>query len=451
MTLNVGCFQVSLEDQPKDWELKSISEVAEVVGGGTPSTKNSLYWDGPISWITPKDLSQFNFRYIEKGERSITKEGLEKSSAKILPKGAVLLSSRAPIGYLAIANNEVTTNQGFRSLIPNLETSSEFLYYLLKANVEILKSNGSGTTFSELSGGRLKELKFHFPSKLEQNAISNFLALLDQKIELNHQMNETLEQMAQAIFKSWFVDFEPFRDPEHEWYVGEDGFEYNEELEKEIPKGWEVRSMKDLSFDFIDSYRGKKYPKTNDFIQDSAYIFIDSKCVINNRIDYSQVKFIEKIKYFEIAKSGLLENDIIMTTRGTLGRVAIFDKSEYEFAGINAQMLILRITDNEKIDPILFYYFLKGDEFQNLIEQYSSGSVAKQIPITQMKTIKVLNYPIRFQNSISNIIHPLEFKIRNNNKEIRILTKIRNLLLPQLISGKLRILDPEKFLEVLDT
>ena len=95
---------------PEDWDVKKICQVAEVIGGGTPSTKVSDYWGGQIAWITPKDLSNFKFRLIKNGERNITKEGLKNSSAKLLPKGTVLLTTRAPVGYLAIADNEITTN-----------------------------------------------------------------------------------------------------------------------------------------------------------------------------------------------------------------------------------------------------------------------------------------------------------------------------------------------------
>src|SRR4030042_4215484 len=173
---------------PEDWEVLSIADVSEVIGGGTPSTKISEYWDGDIAWITPRDLSNFKYRYIQKGERNITKKGLDNSSAKLLPKNTVLLTTRAPVGYLAIANNEVTTNQGFRSLIPNRNTNSEFLFYLLKNNVEVLKANSTGTTFGELSGSALKSFNFSFPKIKEQSVIAEILSSLDDKIELNQQM-----------------------------------------------------------------------------------------------------------------------------------------------------------------------------------------------------------------------------------------------------------------------
>jgi len=121
------------------WREVSLGEIGEIVGGGTPSTKKESYYGGNISWITPKDLSTHNERYIFMGERSITEEGLANSSAKLMPKGTVLFSSRAPIGYVAIAGKELCTNQGFKSLIPkNGLADSEFLYYLLNFRSSII-------------------------------------------------------------------------------------------------------------------------------------------------------------------------------------------------------------------------------------------------------------------------------------------------------------------------
>jgi len=208
MKCNTKYKDIKIEKIPEEWTIYEISDVAEVIGGGTPSTKVPEYWGGDISWITPKDLANYEFRYIKKGVRNITKKGLDHSSARILPKNTVLLTTRAPVGYLAIADNEVTTNQGFRSLVPKRGTISEFLFYLLKDNIAVLKANTTGTTFGELSGSVLKSLKFAFPPVEEQEVITKILSDLDSKIELNNQINENLEEIAQAIFKHWFIDFE---------------------------------------------------------------------------------------------------------------------------------------------------------------------------------------------------------------------------------------------------
>jgi len=194
-----------------DWPVCRISDVAEVVGGGTPSSKVEEYYGGDIPWITPKDLSSHREMYISAGGRNITGLGLSKSSAKMLPIDTVLLTSRAPIGYVAIAKTEVSTNQGFKSLILKEGNDPVFFYYLLKFNVPLFESRATGSTFKEISGQVLKDTELRIPDYETQKAIGEKLRSLDKKIELNSKINQTLEQMAQAIFKSWFVDFEPVK------------------------------------------------------------------------------------------------------------------------------------------------------------------------------------------------------------------------------------------------
>jgi len=227
---------------PEGWEVRKLGEVANVIGGGTPSTKKSEYWNGDIPWITPKDLSNYSFKYICKGERNISREGLKNSSAKLLPPGTILLSSRAPIGYVAIAKNELTTNQGFRSFITNEDKLNyEFLYYWLKTKKKVLESLAGGSTFKEISGTTIKNLEILLPPLKEQQKIAEILSSLDEKIELNIKMNKTLEEMAKAIFKRWFIDFE-FPNEEGKPYKSSGGEFINSEL-GEIPKGWKVENL----------------------------------------------------------------------------------------------------------------------------------------------------------------------------------------------------------------
>ena len=194
-----------------EWQELTISDVADVVGGGTPSTSDESNFNGEIPWITPKDLSGYSYRYITCGERNITEKGLQNSSARLLPKGAVLLTTRAPVGYVVIATRPMATNQGFRNLILREGFHPEFFYYLLKSNTDYLKAHASGTTFGELSGSTLKGLKFRIPPLSEQLVIARILGTLGDKIELNRQINETLKDTIQAIYKSWFIDFDPVR------------------------------------------------------------------------------------------------------------------------------------------------------------------------------------------------------------------------------------------------
>lgn len=177
-----------------EWIDCKISDIGTVVGGATPSTKkNENYEGGQISWITPKDLSTFDVRYIERGERNITEIGLKSCSTQLMPRNTILFSSRAPIGYIAIAAKELCTNQGFKSIIPNENIDPLFLYYLLKYNKDRIEALGSGTTFKEISGSTMKNIEVRVPKlKKVQSKIASILALIDDKIELNLKINNNL-------------------------------------------------------------------------------------------------------------------------------------------------------------------------------------------------------------------------------------------------------------------
>ncbi|MDE7326066.1 MAG: restriction endonuclease subunit S [Lachnospiraceae bacterium] len=176
------------------WRVCTIADIGTVVGGATPSTKKAENYDrGTIAWITPKDLASFSGRFISCGERNITEIGLKSCSTQIMPEHTILFSSRAPIGYIAIASNEVCTNQGFKSVIPNENTDYMFLYYLLKYNKENIESLGSGTTFKEISGSTMRGIQVRVPESLdEQRAIASVLSAMDDKIEKNTKINDNL-------------------------------------------------------------------------------------------------------------------------------------------------------------------------------------------------------------------------------------------------------------------
>ena len=193
-----------------EWKECKIADLGTVIGGATPSTKDSAnYENGTIAWITPKDLSTFTGRYIKRGERNITEIGLKSCSTQLLPPNSVLFSSRAPIGYIAISANEICTNQGFKSVIPNNDTDPLFLYYLLKYNKDKIESMGSGTTFKEVSGNTMKGISVRVPKDVSaQKRISAVLGMIDDKIEENERINDNLEQQVSVLYQSWFENFE---------------------------------------------------------------------------------------------------------------------------------------------------------------------------------------------------------------------------------------------------
>ncbi len=173
---------------PDGWEVKKIGEVATICGGGTPSTNVANYWGGKINWFTPAEISEES-GYVFSSERKITEEGLKNSSAKLLPKGSVLLTTRATIGNRAIAGCEVCTNQGFQSLIPK-DIYNIFLYYNIATIVQDMRTEASGSTFLEISGKKLSEIQFIVPPSTEQTRIATALSDIDDLIATTRKLTE---------------------------------------------------------------------------------------------------------------------------------------------------------------------------------------------------------------------------------------------------------------------
>lgn len=185
---------------PKKWEVKKIQDVGEVIAGGTPSTKNEEYYDGNIPWITPKDLSGYDRKFISKGERSITELGLQKSSAKLMRKGTVLFSSRAPIGYIVIAEEDVTTNQGFKSIACNEDIiNNNYVYYYLKFNKEKIENIASGSTFKEVSGATMKMFDILVPTIDILNKFKDVVESYDDILRTNYIENDALIQIRDSL------------------------------------------------------------------------------------------------------------------------------------------------------------------------------------------------------------------------------------------------------------
>ena len=149
---------------PEGWNIGTIGDMGEIVSGGTPSTSNASYWSSQgIAWITPKDLSVTSNKYIRHGEHDISENGLHNSSAQLMPRKSVMLSTRAPIGYIAVADCDLCTNQGFKSIVPNKNFGSEFIYYAVSAMIPFIKSLGVGSTFAEVSKSSLSSVQSILP------------------------------------------------------------------------------------------------------------------------------------------------------------------------------------------------------------------------------------------------------------------------------------------------
>jgi len=367
----------------------------------------------------------------------------------LLPANSVLLSSRAPIGYLAIAANPLATNQGFRSLVVKRDYDHEYVYYWLSANVEELERHATGSTFKELSGSALKQIRIRLPADCgEQRAIAHILGTLDDKIELNRRMSETLEAMARALFKAWFVDFEPVRAKmEGRWRRGEslpglpahlyDLFParlVDSEL-GEIPEGWEVKPMGELA-----EVVGGSTPKTEraEYWEGGTHHWVTPKDLsgLSMPVLLDTERKITDAGLAQIS-SGLLPNGtVLLSSRAPIGYLAIAEVPVAVNQGLIA-MKPRRGTSN------LFLLRWASAAHEEIVS-HANGSTFLEISKANFRGIRTVAPDASVMKAFDRLARPLYRKVVENESESRTLAALRDALLPKLISGELRVKDAEK-------
>lgn len=397
-----------------------ISDIGEVVGGGTPSTANSDFWGGDIPWISPKDLTGYKSVYISHGESFLTKTGL-KSGTKLLPKGTVLFSSRAPIGYVAIASNPICTNQGFKSIICNKEIINPlFLYYYIKGNLDYIKLFGTGATFPEISGAAMRKIKVQIPTLPTQQKIASILSSYDRLIENNTRRIRLLEQMAENLYKEWFVRF---RFPEHE----------NVEMVNGLPKGWKTIHIKELA-----QLKSGYAFKSEWFVEEGEAV-AKIKDIGNILMDTSNFSYVDKENCIKAKKFLLTTGDLtIALTGATIGKISIVPKHKGNIY-TNQRLGKFFLGDNpmEKL-PFLYCLFKQESMVSNIVNLSNSSSAQPNISPEQIEKIKILgNHDII--SMYNKTCNPLFSNILALYSQNQLLTRQRDLLLPRLMSGKLEV------------
>lgn len=379
-----------------EWIKTTLNEIADVIGGGTPSTKNEAFWGGKIPWITPKDLTGYTKMYISHGERFITKNGLDNSSARLLPEGTVLMSSRAPIGYVAIAANPITTNQGFKSLVPNTElANNKFLYFWIKNNKQYIDSLGSGTTFAEVSGSVVKSLEIELPPLAEQKAIASVLSSLDDKIDLLHRQNKTLESMAETLFRQWFVE--------------------------EAQDDWVHGTLKDeFAFTMGQSPKGSSFNE-----EQIGTPMFQGNADFGFRFPKERVYTTEPTRFAQ-------KLDTLISVRAPVGAQNMARSKCCIGRGVAAF---------RHINPDWYTYtYFKLRCLMDEIKKFNDeGTVFGSISKSDFEKIEVIIPPESIIHNYEIMAKPLNDRVITNCFQIEKLEKLRDTLLPKLMSGEVRV------------
>ena len=353
-----------------------LKDIAEIIAGGTPSTKMEQYWNGEIAWITPKDLANHSGRYISRGERNITKEGLENSSTKLMPINSVLFTSRAPIGYVAIAKNQVCTNQGFKSLVcKDSICYYMYIYYWLIYNTDYIKSKANGSTFQEISTNVMKEIEIDLPSIDYQKKVANILKKIDEKIELNNQINDNLFELINDLYKESFRNIE--------------GYKQADEIANITIGKTPPRSNREC---FTYNEDDIKWLSISDLGKCGMYAWNTSEKLTEDSVNKYNVKVIP-------------ENTIVLSFKLTIGRIAI---TANEMA-TNEAIAHFNLLDNDMI--YYLYFYLKNFDYSKL------GNTSSIATAVNSKIIKAMPIGIPNKHSVlefNNTVRPLFEKIKLN-------------------------------------
>ncbi|WP_370839915.1 restriction endonuclease subunit S [Megamonas funiformis] len=405
---------------PDNWCWTKLGKITSIIGGGTPSSKINEYYDnGDIAWITPSDLSNYNNMYISKGKKMITKLGLMKSSAKLLPKGTVCLSSRAPIGYVVIAKNELSTNQGFKSFLPSKVFKSEYLYWYLKSIKHILEAKASGTTFLELSAKKAGEVEIPLPPISEQqrivNRIESLFAKLDRAKELIENTLAQFEQNKMAIL--------------HKAFTGELTAKWRKENNIDL-SSWKKCELKEVFKVVKDKYN----PQTeNQIVNYIGLENIETSKGIISKNNSSEVKSI---------KTKFKKDDVLY---GKL-RPYLNKHDVVNFDGIcSTDILVFRFNDINTAKYINYYFNLPM--FIQYAVENSSGINLPRVSEKTISKYKISLPTIEEQQEIINILDKLLAKynkIKNLEQQLEKIELLKKAILAKAFRGELGTNNPDE-------
>ena len=406
------------------WKKYKLSQIMEIIGGGTPKTTVAKYWDGDIPWLSVVDFGGGN-RWVHNTEKKITAKGLNESSTKILKQGQVIVSARGTVGEVAQLGRDMAFNQSCYGLDGNPALIiNDFLYYLIKFHVSALKQNTHGAVFDTITRQTFDCIDVELPPLAEQDRIAKTLGNLDAKIELNHRMNKTLEAMAQALFKQWFVDFE-FSDAKERTYKSSGGKMDSSELGL-VPAGWKVVPLTEL----VDVLGGGTPSTGISSYWDGGIPFFTPK-------DASEACYVTKTEK-NMTQEGLKhcnsalfpQGTVFITARGTVGKVCMAGAP----MAMNQSCYALKGKELRQ----LYVFFLIKDIAQKLIQQ-SHGTVFETITTQTFQRTMAIRPGADVVNLFCAKVECLYAQILNNINESAFLGIVRDSLLPKLLSGQISV------------
>ena len=393
------------------WEQRKLGDIATITGGGTPSTNISEYWNGDIDWYSPVEIGEK--RYASGSIRKITKLGLEKSSAKILPVGTVLFTSRAGIGNTAILQVEGCTNQGFQSITPNSkELDTYFLYTMTPKLKRYGEVTGAGSTFVEVSGKQMEQMNLMIPSLDEQKHVSQLFKVMDDAITLHQRKLGKLKLTKTALLQKLFP---------------QNGSKFPELRFQGFTDAWEQRKLGDL----MEVTSVKRIHQAD--WTDSGIRFFRARDIVSsmNNEEIDNPVFISEDKYEEYSRvSGkVVEGDLLVTGVGTIGvPYLIKDTTPLYFKDGN----IIWFKNNNTLNGRYFYYCFQNGHIQNQIYSASGKGTVGTYTIENGKKTSIFYPSLNEQIKIGNLLDTMTIIITLHQRKLEMLKNVKKGLLQKM-------------------
>lgn len=411
---------------PEGWRAIRLGDAATVIGGGTPSRENASFWDGHIPWATPTDVTSLAGRYIERTASKISAAGLAASSAKLLPAGSVLMTSRATIGRCAISRVEMATNQGFQNLVPGTDVDAPFLAYVIGLRVPELVSLAAGSTFLEVSRRSVASLTLALPPLAEQRKIAAILSSLDDAIEATQAVIDQLQVVKKAMMADLLTRGLPGRHTRFK--MTEIG---------EVPEEWEVVALGALASFVTSGSRGWA-----EYYANEGALFLRSQNVRAGFVDLTERAFVKPPTGAEGARTKLEQHDILVTITGnSVGNVAVAPGDLGE-AYVSQHVGLVRLRE-----PALASYcalFLApgspGNE-QLLAAQY--GQSKPGLNLKNLREFRIGVPPVAEMKQIESAIQAVQQRVEAESSSVDALRQAKSALMSVLLTGEVRV-TPDK-------
>jgi type I restriction enzyme S subunit len=391
-----------------EWEDSNLSKIAQIVGGGTPDTSVLEYWHGNIQWFTPTEIKT---KYATNSQRTITESGLKNSSAKVLPVGTLLFSSRATVGDVSIAKKECTTNQGFQSMIVDGNNNHEFLYYWILRNKKVFLEKASGSTFLEISKKEIEKLALKRPCLEEQNKIANFLTAIDDKITATQTQLQAVKQYKQGLLQQIFSQELRFKD--------DDGRDFPE---------WEEKALSDVG----KSFNGLVGKSGDDFGSGQSYITY-KQIFDSSKIDVTKFSFVE---IGENEKQNKVTfGDVFFTTSSETSNEVGFCSvllSEVNDVYLNSFCFGYRINSFEILSPLFAQFLFHSSGFRENVIKLAQGSTRYNISKVSFMETRVQLPCIDEQTKIANFLTAIDDKITATQTQLQAVKQYKQGLLQHM-------------------